>query len=1220
MGQSSTILSDTKNLLLGGQWDQAIGQLESLKNEDSSAEVFENLARAFALRGRYLSVLSIYLEWARCELERGDLERAEVALGYAEALSPGALEVRGVGLEIARARADSKLLVERLQGMAILALDLGESDSSPLYLREAIEVAPGDLDLRLQLAELLVTLGQIPAALKEYRGALDRFREAGLLEESLRPLRGLKLLSSDDPAVLLEYGETFLELDRLDEAEEQFRAVLRLDLENLTALLRLGQVCFCKGLFRNGILALSKALQLDPDCAGAHRLLGDTLAASADLKSALEKYHRAAQLYIEIGQPQKAAEVFRSMLKHDPHNSEALSGLMVLGFEAGVPGKDEDVSITQLGAIAVDPDFPESSPRDAPAEEAKGPSGRKLSTRPALVKKSEFAEPSSTWEREPRVIRPGLMLRSDSENDCGGSKKLFLKPVFAPKCGDVSEPEREWPGSDEGSSVMATESETKEVLQAEAGGQAPDEEDQALKWVLVQDVFSFEGPQESATPQHEQANHAGSPSPESSEFIDIFEGWEFLESELEFEPAEPKIFESTEEVEREPAPEPCAEQPLPFEIPLPSAEYIDARETDKFEETGENLLALLNLTLPPQPAVVRSVEEMPELSAVEFNVPTEVSEPSELGRIGDETLYGLCVNQTQQLNDELALLNSGDECLKFGLLQEALEHYRCFEMANPGVIEGVSRVIRAALWLEDHETAIEALWRVANIYRDREALDECQDSLGSLLALRPNHKAAREMMVEVFLSAGQEKLALWHLSQMAERWIAVGEYEYAGAALERLSALSGDQSFRERLAKLYDFQGRLEPARALYRDLRRHYEEESCLDKALEASERVVASPGYTLEDVEVLLSLYKRLDMTEKLLAEKRRLAKHLRDNGERVRAVELLKEVMAAGGSDLHTERMLVELYLELGELHLAENYTDSLAERFLQEKAFSKGIELFDFWLRTAPTCIRVAERLAQFYQRSGDLERAKLEWLLVAQSHQNLEDYPRACLAFERAVELAPEEYEWRLQLAVLKAERLQQVSGALDELRNLFAMDPGYAPATNFYLELLLKQRDFDRLLEVITELQTQKSGQAFTEGILRTFLQEAESRPEDLDIRYTLGRVYLNQGATDKAIELFQRLRRHKSHELCAYHHLGLCFAGKSGLNMRELALSQFRKGLALSAQNSNDMIRLRYDTGRLLQEMGRTGEALAEFLRCPNHYLDVADRVARLSPTTSRY
>ena len=141
MSRTTALLQEADESMQSGDWDRAIETLQALKGEeDRPTSVYSKLAQAFAVRGRYLTVLSIYLEWATEALDQNLLDQAERALEYALALDPESLEAHDLDIRLARARGRQEVLSGKLQELAFLLLEKGDAERPITLLKEAAEL------------------------------------------------------------------------------------------------------------------------------------------------------------------------------------------------------------------------------------------------------------------------------------------------------------------------------------------------------------------------------------------------------------------------------------------------------------------------------------------------------------------------------------------------------------------------------------------------------------------------------------------------------------------------------------------------------------------------------------------------------------------------------------------------------------------------------------------------------------------------------------------------------------------------------------------------------------------------------------------------------------------------------------------------------------------------------------------------------------------------
>lgn len=1370
MGSTSVLLEEAEASLSAGDWDQAIKKLETLRQQNvRTTEVYSKLTKTMALRGRFLSVLNLYLEWAESALDSDNLEQAEEALGYAFALRPNSLDAHEMGVRIARLGQDQSQRVSRLTELAFLHLESGVPERSLELLSEAIECAPTDQDLPLQLAELYISVGQIQAGIRQYESCLESYFQTGDKERAIRVLRSLKLLKSDDVEVLLHLGQAYLQSEQIDKAELEFRAILKLDLENKEALLQLAKVCQMQGRFRNGILALNKVLQMEPESALAHQQMGELHLASGEKIKALDSLLKAAHLNLDQNNKEKAADVFKAVLFVDHANQSAINGLVGLGLELPEPRTEilEEIESESESAqeppetemAASSPEIPEKSkkkkrraltrklefqgkkfkskaffkrqglgeseepnPEERPALRA-GLGLKDQSKpifklkRPPEVREEPASEPLPEVEPVPEVVPTPLAepipANEDIEDSIPALEDVFeQEPDMAKE--DVMEPQEPLPtivddifqfgdleeaepqpalepdseieplGELDFDSIFDDTEETETEMQSSEvqldDSAAPDLEAESPEELEALDIGSiFE---EETWQDFEESVDETSPVPdskswgqESSEqepleeldfdsifddlapvsksleqeltqeaefvpdglfpeegFSDIFEGFDLTTEEA----LEPVSFEDSDEtepgqiqLEPEPGPsqdvqeDPLEAEELDFEQ-LRVQEIARLKPATESQEQATDLTELLAGTLPLEEPL--SPEEPDQEPVLVEELVSEVEEKSEqLPEVELEPEPIACdmgtliqeLAQTLEITpgDEKTRLRMAETCLSYGLLETAKEQFSTLRKLNPGSVDIVSKLVKTALWMEDYPAVEEGLWQLASLRFDTGDLVHCQERLGDLLSLNPEHKEGRMLMVDVFLLTEQKKLAAWHLGQMAERWLQEEESEHAISALRRLIEISPSTRAQERLGRLYQTQGRVQEALQVYRLLSSHFEEQEEWDEAVKVLEKMVAlDPNHA--ERERLIALYRQTGRGEQAEAQQLVLAKTWRERGEFEKAIAALSEVLRTNPECFEAERDLVAAYLERGELRKAEAHSELLAERFLELKQYEEAVALFEAWVRLAPSSSRSRERLAQFYQLKGDLEGAKLEWILVTETHRGEGDYERAALSLERALELEPSQKEWRLRLAELKLSELRAPLEALPHLRELFCAEPVAGPVSQLYFQILSELALMTELGEALGRLEPGPASETIKHQTMNEIQTRLTAEPENLELRFGWGELCLGLGELDLAIEQFQRLRKEPDYRFHAYRLLGLCFAKKPGFNMLDLAISQFRKGLSLEGQASEDYLLLRYQLAQILREHGRETQALEQLRACSelhSGYEDVEAQIREL-------
>jgi tetratricopeptide (TPR) repeat protein len=381
VSSATALLADAETSIKAGEWDQALEQLENLKKDQpSQPEVYEKLALVLAVRGKFQSVISTYLELVSILVAAEDLQRADGMVNKVLELRPDSGEARERRIEIENKRGNVARAVYLSRELARLCIDQGDGERSIRLLQDALKHEPGNLDIALELAEMFVSHGHIQDGANQYRKVANAFQTAGNIAKAAEAYRRMKVVQSDDPEVLLTLGRLYTELGKLDEAEQEFRSVLRHDLDHEQALLQLGLVCQLKGRFRSGILAFNKVLQNNPNLVSAKRKLGELHHSQGMMTEAVDFFLQAAQGHLEADEKDDAIECFQIVLSVDENNAPAQQGLTNLGapvqpktFEPPQPPTlvEEDTSSEPPPPPPV-PFAPAAPPASAPPEPVGG--------------------------------------------------------------------------------------------------------------------------------------------------------------------------------------------------------------------------------------------------------------------------------------------------------------------------------------------------------------------------------------------------------------------------------------------------------------------------------------------------------------------------------------------------------------------------------------------------------------------------------------------------------------------------------------------------------------------------------------------------------------------------------------------------------------------------------------------------------------------------------
>ncbi|CAN0318800.1 unnamed protein product, partial [Phaeothamnion confervicola] len=326
------LLSEADAAYSSSSWDAALeAYKKALETDPTSAVACRRMADVLAIRGRFADVLDAYFRLIDILEAQGDLDGALEVAHWVMNLKPDSDQARMKMIFAYHKKGDLKEVVRQSRELARLYIDLGQGDQSIQLLQQAQKADPENLDIGLELAEMYVSHGHIQDGANQYRKVANAFLDQRNLEKAAEAFRRMKVIVPDDPGVLLTLGNLYVDLKRYNEAEQEYRSILRHNLNHEEALLALGRVCQLKKQFRDAILAFNRILSINPDEVTAKEKLGELYQAQGLSSESIKNYLSAAQSYLEFEERDKAIRLFQIVLGLDPANPTACRELTNLG-------------------------------------------------------------------------------------------------------------------------------------------------------------------------------------------------------------------------------------------------------------------------------------------------------------------------------------------------------------------------------------------------------------------------------------------------------------------------------------------------------------------------------------------------------------------------------------------------------------------------------------------------------------------------------------------------------------------------------------------------------------------------------------------------------------------------------------------------------------------------------------------------------------------------
>jgi len=250
-----------------GQLDKAVAEFAKVIEEDpKDTRTLLKLAEVHAKRGANAEATGIYLRTGDLYAEQGFAQKAVAVyknvLKLSPALSPESVHAH---LKVATLFVQLGLVSDAVQQFELAAAGL-QRGSKPTEavaaLRQAVEIQPDNVVLRVKLAEGASHAGLIDEAVREFGVAADQLKLQGRLDESLRVMERLLFHQPDNFAKARELAEAYVAKGSPRLALPKLQACLNLDPHDPAILSLLARALELLGQIPKAVSVLKELVRL----------------------------------------------------------------------------------------------------------------------------------------------------------------------------------------------------------------------------------------------------------------------------------------------------------------------------------------------------------------------------------------------------------------------------------------------------------------------------------------------------------------------------------------------------------------------------------------------------------------------------------------------------------------------------------------------------------------------------------------------------------------------------------------------------------------------------------------------------------------------------------------------------------------------------------------------------------------------------------------------
>jgi tetratricopeptide (TPR) repeat protein len=252
-----------------------------------------------------------------------------------------------------------------------------------------------------------------------------------------------------------------------------------------------------------------------------------------------------------------------------------------------------------------------------------------------------------------------------------------------------------------------------------------------------------------------------------------------------------------------------------------------------------------------------------------------------------------------------------------------------------------------------------------------------------------------------------------------------------------------------------------------------------------------------------IIGNLYVKANQTKKALAEFKKVADHYEHKGLYSRSIAIYKRITKLDPEDTKAAGRLADLFMELGFISDAKKEYRNLAIMLQETGHAGKAIGYFDRLLRIDPNDIESRRILIDLCIKEGNIDRAVEELNTAAAQKILKKDYNKAD--------------EFLSEARVLKEDDIRTLTSSIQ----LYLKKDKKKQAFELILGLLKKNKDNVAALHVLGDLFYDEGNRPKSEEL---FSQIVKLRPDDMNAKIKLGRVYIIDKQTDRAFKIYEPL------------------------------------------------------------------------------------------------
>ncbi|MFH1453672.1 MAG: tetratricopeptide repeat protein [Armatimonadota bacterium] len=313
------------------------------------------------------------------------------------------------------------------------------------------------------------------------------------------------------------------------------------------------------------------------------------------------------------------------------------------------------------------------------------------------------------------------------------------------------------------------------------------------------------------------------------------------------------------------------------------------------------------------------------------------------------------------------------------------------------------------------------------------------------------------------------------------------------------------------------------------------YVEIGFLDVALEILYSLKEKDKENTEYRKNILDVLKWKSAPEQVLVESRQLADIFKKQKKTPELISLYQNIILLEDDDLLTRRKLAELYLESGRKAEGVFHLENIAEEYTVKEDIDKAIDIYNR-VFTESGDLSVKEKLGNLYSVLNKVNEAVAQYADLAAVYRDMKYEDQEKNILKKIIKLSPENLAARIRLSEFFAG-----GDSEESIDNLFKiagilLTSGKKEPARDYLEKIVRINEnfipaYDKLVDIYFDLGDRENALKYTDIIIKTCLADKryedaaniykkiiDHDPDNLSAREELSRIYILSEEKEKAV------------------------------------------------------------------------------------------------------